>query len=151
MLYCAAVLRSIPERIAMNSSRRSAQFFLVLAVLRAHSQADTQHDREVAAPMRPHAFLCQRLEEARAVLRCRLPVDLEENRHELIAAVASNDDPIIELRAEHVRNLPEKAVALLMAIGVVEQLEAVDVHHDDAERTIVGDAALNLAVKNVMQ
>src|SRR5450759_1371686 len=95
--------------------------------------------------MRSHALLAQRLQQARAILGSFIAACAWQNRHELVAAVAPNDDLVIEPAATHAGDLLQEPVALLGRGGVVEQLEAVHSHHDDGEWTAVCNAPLDVA------
>ena len=72
----------------------------------------------------------------RAPTSCRLrAVGARQDDGELVAAVAVGPVAVADRLAHGPGDLGEEAVAGRMAVRVVEDLEPVEVHHQDGERT----------------
>ena len=78
-----------------------------------------------------------------AKIRAPLGRGLGQQHHELLAAVAGHDVHRALLPPEDRAQLPQHPVARQVAVGVVDLLEVVDVHHQAGELGVVAVGPLH--------
>ena len=66
------------------------------------------------------------------------------DEHELLTAIAPEEVARADVVGDQVRNLTKNCVARVMAVGVIDALEAVDVHECDGQRLSVAVGTLDL-------
>ena len=76
--------------------------------------------------------------------RALLDVGLGEDQHEFLAAVAADDVARPQVAGEDLGDAAQDDVAALVAVGVVDHLEVVDVDEGDPQRAVVARRALDL-------
>ena len=80
-----------------------------------------------------------------------LPIGLDENNQELIPTVADNKIRVSHLLNEKLRHRLQDSVAGLMAVGIVDLLEAIDVDHQEADRMVVPLGPADLTLDNLVK
>jgi hypothetical protein len=82
---------------------------------------------------------------------CRRPGRGTEEHHELLAPVAARDVVLAERSVDELRNVAEDAVAVLVAVGVVDQLEVVDIDDDDGKWPLVALRVCGLLAESALE
>ena len=77
--------------------------------------------------------------------------DAGQHEHELLASEAADGVALADDRAQLGGRGGEHLVALGVAVGVVDALEVVEVHDDDAERAARGGGGLDLAPQALLR
>ena len=74
-----------------------------------------------------------------------------QDHRELLAAVAGEVVRLARAAAQHVGDRAQHVVALLVADGVVDRLEVVEVHHQQAEVLAVAPGAADLRLERLVE
>jgi hypothetical protein len=80
-----------------------------------------------------------------------LEIGAREDDGELLAAVAGRLVDLARLLAQHRGHRGEHPVAGLVAVGVVDRLEVVDVEHDQADARLEAPRALDLVGQRLLE
>ena len=114
-----------------------------------HADGDSHLDGELVVDPepRPADQHAQLVGERGRVLH----VGLREDEHELLAAVSAEHVRRPQVRPEHVGDAAQHNVARVVAVGVVDRLEEVDVDEADRERSVVAGGPLDLPEEHAQQ
>ena len=74
------------------------------------------------------------LAQAFAGLACRLGVDARQQQQEFLAAGAAEDVAVARIAAHLIGDMDDGGVADVVAVGIVDRFEAIDVQRQDRER-----------------
>ena len=58
-------------------------------------------------------------------------MDVVKSQEEFIAAKPTGETVIAENASDNIRNRPENLISILVAEGVIDMLEIIDIHHSD--------------------
>ena len=70
-------------------------------------------------------------------------MDVVKSQEEFIAAKPTGETVIAENASDNIRNRPENLISILMAEGVIDMLEIIDIHHRD-------DSVLHIAFETFL-
>ena len=114
---------------------------LVDARVRLVRHGDPDRNADAANPVSPQVQVAHRGPDALAHFQRHTRVRVAQQDHELLPAEPGRDVVLADGRDDRPGHRPQDQVAGGVAIRVVEDLELVDIHHQDADR-IPGTAPL---------
>src|SRR5258708_24577735 len=82
---------------------------------------------------------------------CSLRIGIRQNHDEFLASESTGDVALAGIFVQRLRNAAQYAVAGIMAEGIVEALEMVEVQHQHAESCPISFAARHLPVERLFE
>ena len=120
--------------VAIHSAVRGGQQgFVAVAVLRIDRRADADRQRQAASGPRLEQHFVDRILELDALALGFVGAAAREHDDEFIAGVADADVVRPDAGAQHRGHFPQRAIADVVAVVVVDRLEVVEVHHQQGD------------------
>src|SRR4051812_22684298 len=132
--------------------RLGDQRLLVLRALGHRRDAEARGDRQRLVSVQAlDAELLDGLAHALGGQLRALQIGLGQDHGHFLAAVARGLVDVARQLSQHARDLAQDDVSLLVAVGVVDRLEVVDVEHDQRDRLVEAAGTLDLARERVVE